>query len=60
MTSREREVLALIVRGKTNKVIAHELGVTESTVKQHAQRIYKELGVRNRAQAIAKTLGGVV
>ena len=39
-------------RGSSNKIIAHELGLSEDTVKSHLSAIYKTLGVTNRSQAI--------
>lgn len=51
LTSREMEVLELIVKGKTNKEIGAELGVTEGTVKIHINNILSKLGVSDRTQA---------
>jgi two-component system, NarL family, response regulator LiaR len=51
LTAREREVLALITRGRPNKVIARELGVSEKTVKTHVSNILGKLGVADRTQA---------
>lgn len=51
LTAREREVLALIVRGRANKVIARELGISEKTVKAHVGRVLAKLGVADRTQA---------
>lgn len=48
LTAREREVLVLVAAGKQNKVIAHELGLSESTVKLHVHHLIAKLGVRNR------------
>lgn len=53
LTPREREVLAEIVRGVSNKQIARDLGIAEVTVKLHSRRILEKLGVRNRAAAAA-------
>jgi DNA-binding NarL/FixJ family response regulator len=52
LTSREREVLALIGRGRANSEIAHALGISEVTVKSHVGHIFGKLGVRDRAAAI--------
>ena len=58
LTPRQREVLAHLRAGKSNKQIAHELGLTEGTVKVHVTAILRLLGVRNRTQA-ALTAHGV-
>ena len=54
LTSRQREVLELMARGKSNKAIASELGLTPGTVKMHTSRIFKSLDVENRTEAVAK------
>jgi DNA-binding NarL/FixJ family response regulator len=51
LTHRQREVLQRLREGKSNKQIAHELGLSEGTVKIHMTAIFKSLGVRNRTQA---------
>jgi DNA-binding NarL/FixJ family response regulator len=51
LTPREREILALVARGKQNKLIAGELALSEHTVKLHMHHIIKKLGVRNRTEA---------
>lgn len=52
LSAREREVLALVARGRTNSEIAHELFLGEATVKTHIARMLAKLGVRDRVQAI--------
>jgi DNA-binding NarL/FixJ family response regulator len=52
LTEREREVLAKVLEGLTNKEIARDLNISEITVKLHARSIYRKLGARNRAQAV--------
>jgi DNA-binding NarL/FixJ family response regulator len=52
LTSREREVLALIGVGRSNAEIAAELVLGEGTVKTHVNRIFAKLGLRDRAAAI--------
>jgi len=51
MTAREREVLALVAAGLSNKLIARRLGITEATVKAHLTHIYRRIGVDSRVQA---------
>ena len=51
LTSREREVLALLIGGNTNRQISKELHVTERTVKEHLSSLYRKLGVSNRTEA---------
>ena len=51
LTPREREVLDLIGRGFANKRIAHELGLSEKTVKTHVGHVLAKLGVADRTQA---------
>lgn len=51
LSQREREVLALLVEGLPNKLIARRLGISEKTVKSHLTRVFRELGVTDRTQA---------
>jgi DNA-binding NarL/FixJ family response regulator len=51
LTHREHEVLELIVRGRSNKRIALELGISEKTVKTHVGHLLAKLGVSDRTQA---------
>lgn len=54
LTSREFEVLELIVEGLSNKEIAAQLFVTESTVKTHVSNILIKLDAKRRTEAIQK------
>lgn len=51
LTKREHEILVLISSGKYNSEIAHKLGISERTVKNHLYSIYKKLEVNDRTQA---------
>ena len=51
LSGREREVLALLVEGMANKLIARRLGISEKTVKAHLTRIFRVLDVTDRTQA---------
>jgi DNA-binding NarL/FixJ family response regulator len=50
LTSREREVLGLIIKGFKGKDIAERLGISEKTVAKHREHIRKELGVHNAVE----------
>jgi len=54
LTAREREVLDLLGRGLSNKLIARELHISEHTVKFHISSLYAKLGVNNRAEAVSQ------
>lgn len=56
LTPREHEVLTLIVKGKSNREIATDLGITEGTVKCHVNVILGRLGVSARTQAAVAAL----
>lgn len=54
LTERQLDVLKLMARGKSNKVIGKTLYITDSTVKAHLTAIYKKFGVTNRTEAAMK------
>jgi two-component system response regulator DegU len=56
LTSREREVLALLKEGKTNKEIAQTLYISEKTVKSHMNSIFRKFNVNGRLQAIVHAI----
>lgn len=53
LSPREREVLGLVRRGRSNPEIAQELYIGEATVKTHLERIFDKLGVNDRTAAVA-------
>ncbi|MBM7051557.1 MULTISPECIES: response regulator transcription factor [unclassified Rothia (in: high G+C Gram-positive bacteria)] len=54
LSAREKELLALLATGATNKELARQLFISEATVKTHLVHIYSKLGVDNRTGAIAR------
>ena len=54
LTARESEVLHLLGRGLSNKMIARELHISEHTVKFHISSLFSKLGVSNRAEAVSQ------
>lgn len=62
LTAREDEVLQLLARGLTNRAIAHELGITQHTVKFHVNAIMGKLDAQSRTEAVvrASQLGMIV
>ena len=59
LTPRERQVFELMVRGKINKQIAHELGTTERTIKAHRHQVMEKTRVNSLAElvSLAERLG---
>jgi FixJ family two-component response regulator len=59
LTAREQQVFGLVVRGKLNKQIAHDLGTTERTIKAHRHQVMEKLKVRSLAElvTVAERLG---
>jgi DNA-binding NarL/FixJ family response regulator len=56
LTPREREVLALVVAGMSNREIGQQLGITEPTVKRHIGAILLRMDVKDRTQAVVSAL----
>jgi DNA-binding NarL/FixJ family response regulator len=54
LTDREREILAFVADGRANPEIAHRLGISEKTVRNHVSNIFTKLAVADRAQAIVR------
>ncbi len=53
LTMRQQELLRLVAEGLTNRQIAAELAISESTVKNHLHQVFARLGVTSRSQAIS-------
>jgi RNA polymerase sigma factor (sigma-70 family) len=59
LTPRERQVFKLVVRGRTNKQVANELGATERTIKAHRHRVMEKMQVQSLAElaSLAERVG---
>jgi len=57
LTEQEEKILQLISTGKSNKLIAHDLGITEGTVKVHVKHMLKKLNLKSRVEAALWALG---
>jgi DNA-binding NarL/FixJ family response regulator len=56
LSQRESEVLALLTKGFSNRLMAAELVLGEETIKTHLRSVYRKLGVNDRAQAVSTAL----
>lgn len=59
LSPREREIAQLVSTGNQNKQVAYMTGISEFTVENHLRKIYRKLGVRNRAAMTARIHSGV-
>jgi len=57
LSSREKEVLSLLVNGESSKQIGERLFISTETVRSHIKRIYQKMQVSSRAEAVRKALG---
>jgi len=57
LTEQEEKILGLITTGKSNKLIAHTLGITEGTVKVHVKHLLKKLNLKSRVEAAVWAIG---
>jgi DNA-binding NarL/FixJ family response regulator len=60
LTARERQVMDLILLARSNREIAHELGIEERTVKAHVGRLMRKTGAENRIDLSMRALNGLV
>lgn len=56
LSDREKEVLTLLVKGRSYKMIADELGISYHTVDSHMRKIYEKLHVHSNAEAVSKAV----
>ena len=56
LTAREREVVHLVIQGLCNKEIARQLGITESSTKQHLAHVFKKLKIHTRTRLVVYAL----
>ncbi len=59
LSERERQIAALVANGRKNRDIAHELNISENTVKRHLQSIFSKTGVRDRLELAVLALSEV-
>jgi DNA-binding NarL/FixJ family response regulator len=56
LTEREKDILTQLCKGKSYKMIAHTLFISQDTVRSHIRHIYQKLHVRSKSEAVAKAL----
>ncbi|TMD13160.1 MAG: response regulator transcription factor [Chloroflexi bacterium] len=54
VTRRQAEILELIGSGLSDKEVGHKLGVSQSTIRTHLKRLYRQHGVHSRAEAVVE------
>jgi two-component system response regulator DegU len=59
LTRREREICALLFKGRTNKQIGIDFNISARTVEDHKYSIYRKVGVRNAVELVNKAYGTV-
>lgn len=52
LTAREREVLAKLASGSSNRIIGEQLGISEETVRVHVKNLFSKIGVHSRVEAV--------
>ena len=57
LTQREMDIVMMVLRGFSNKEIAHHFSIAEQTVKDHLKHVYGKVGVHQRTALCAKLLG---
>jgi len=56
LTKREHQVFEMLIKNKTTKDIADELGISEKTIRNHISNVMQKLGVKGRTQAVIELL----
>ena len=56
LTGREKEIFNLLIKNKSTKEIANELGISEKTVRNHIYNTMQKLGVKGRAGAVIELI----
>jgi DNA-binding NarL/FixJ family response regulator len=58
LSARQREIVQLLVHGKSNKDMAEQLDLSGDTIKAHLQHIFRKIGVSSRLEAVVYFLTG--